>query len=445
MITLQHILPLAPLGIVTGIAILYDVADCIYSEGLSSYLCRLFRRCCCNSNLPNVPKTAHEAAEAEGYELEDHTVQTSDGHLLTLHHLVSPNAKNPSRGQPVLLQHGLCQSSMLFLIQEKQDALAYVLSDLGYDVWLGNNRGNLHSRFHVQYRADEPAFWNWAIDELALDVRANIEYICASQTMNHPQRKVVYIGHSQGAAQGLMAFSRDKELQQKVAAFIAMSPGAHVASTLPSYPMRFLAYLAGHPTVFRFIFGSQEFLPFIDTVRRFCPTALFEYQSFVMFKYLFDWNAGNWDHSRYSAFFSETPAGTSARTVAQWMQHANSGRFQMFCHGAEKNKAIYGTPKPPEYPVENITIPTAVIYGGKDSLLDHDILPEKLTNCVLHKQIDHHEHLDSIFSQDSKQFVYPDIIRVLEAHGDGAVHKEDSIGDNDAEKKTSHNESEPRY
>lgn len=347
---------------------------------------------------------------------------------------------------------------MLFLIQEKQDALAYVLSDLGYDVWLGNNRGNLHSRFHVQYRADEPAFWNWGIDELALDVRANIEYIYANAnanvntsrtttTTNHrrppqPQpQKVVYIGHSQGAAQGLMAFSRDHELEEKVAAFIAMSPGAHVASPLPSYPMRFLAYLASCPAVFRFVFGSQEFLPFIDTVRRCCPTALFEYQSFVMFKYLFDWNARNWDNSRYSAFFSETPAGTSARTVAQWMQHANSGRFRMFCHGAEKNKAMYGTPEPPEYPIEKITVPTAVIYGGKDTLLDHDILPEKLTNCVLHKQIDHHEHLDSIFSRDSKQFVYPDIVRVLEAHGDGAVRNtgnahNDNDTDNDAEKKT---------
>jgi len=399
---LQSLLSGGFLAIVTPYAVLYDVVDCIYSQGLRLFVSRMFRR------RLKPAKSAHEAAEAEGFHLKDHTVQTSDGYILTLHRLVSSTV--PFRG-PVLLQHGLYQSSMLFLINKRQDALAYILSDLGYDVWLGNNRGNIHSRQHAQYRSDEPAFWDWGVDELALDVQANVEYIAART--NQP---IFYVGHSQGATQGLIAFSLNEKLQQKVAAFIALSPGACVVSALPCYPLQFLEYLAQYPAFYHLVFGSKDFLPYIDTIRYSLPSTMFEYFSYVMFKYMFKWTDANWDLSRKSAFFSETPAGTSARTVAQWMQQPRARGFQMFCHGKEKNLELYGEPEAPEYPLEKIKIPTAVIYGGKDHLIECARLVEMLTNCVHSKRIDHHEHLDSVISRDAKQLVYPDILRVLNTH-----------------------------
>ena len=38
---------------------------------------------------------------------------------------------------------------------------AYMLADLGYDVWLGNARGNTYSRSHVNITADDPEFWKF--------------------------------------------------------------------------------------------------------------------------------------------------------------------------------------------------------------------------------------------------------------------------------------------
>ena len=38
---------------------------------------------------------------------------------------------------------------------------AYMLADLGYDVWLGNARGNTYSRSHVNMTADDPDFWKF--------------------------------------------------------------------------------------------------------------------------------------------------------------------------------------------------------------------------------------------------------------------------------------------
>jgi lysosomal acid lipase/cholesteryl ester hydrolase len=37
----------------------------------------------------------------------------------------------------------------------------YVLADAGYDVWLGNARGNTYSMKHVQFTAQGKKFWDF--------------------------------------------------------------------------------------------------------------------------------------------------------------------------------------------------------------------------------------------------------------------------------------------
>lgn len=74
-----------------------------------------------------------------GYKFELHEVQTEDGYILKLHRIPTKN-KTSIQKHPVFLMHGMGTSPSDFIQNGPEVALAYLLSDNGYDVWLGNTR-----------------------------------------------------------------------------------------------------------------------------------------------------------------------------------------------------------------------------------------------------------------------------------------------------------------
>lgn len=56
--------------------------------------------------------------------------------------------------------------------------LAFILADAGYDVWLGNARGNTYSKRHISLRHDDSEFWDFSWHEMAyFDIPAEIDYL----------------------------------------------------------------------------------------------------------------------------------------------------------------------------------------------------------------------------------------------------------------------------
>ena len=114
-----------------------EVVDIIRDAGYEVHLCLKYSRL--SLNIVRCKVEVHEAV-------------TDDGYILQLHRL-------PGHGHPVYIQHGLLCSSACWVTSGPR-SLGFVLHDLGYDVWLGNFRGNAYGRKHTHLDPDkDPKFW----------------------------------------------------------------------------------------------------------------------------------------------------------------------------------------------------------------------------------------------------------------------------------------------
>ena len=144
---------------------------------------------------------------------------------MRLFNIRAPNMKE--NAEVVFLQHGLFESADSW-VMNKETSLAFELAWKGYDVWLGNSRGNRYSRGHEFLDEFWGQYWDWTMTDMALDLDECIDKVLDETG----KKKVHYICSGHGATYMLMRISQNREvIDSKLNSIIALGPSAHLSFT----------------------------------------------------------------------------------------------------------------------------------------------------------------------------------------------------------------------
>lgn len=346
-----------------------------------------------------------ELCQIHGYEAENRIVRTRDDYLLTIQRITRPGEPRRPNGKVVYFHHGLLMSSEVWvtMVQTHQN-LPFLLYDLGYDVWMGNNRGNKYCQKHLLHSIRSEQFWNFSIDEFAMfDIPNSIDYILKESGAS----KLTYIGFSQGTAQAFASVSINPDLNRKVEQIIAISP----ATTPHGLYSRFLdILLKASPNIVYLMFSRKVLMPSVFFWQEIMYPPFFSTMIDISNYVLFNWRAHNISKLQKLCSYAHLYSTTSVRTVVHWFQIIGSKKFHMYSDTNTTPGAASIT-----YPLKSIQIPIHLIYGTTDSLVDIDVmlnqLPDKYTTA---EPVENHEHLDNIWGFDVKQKVFSHVLNYLD-------------------------------
>ncbi|CAD6194863.1 unnamed protein product [Caenorhabditis auriculariae] len=361
-----------------------------------------------------------------GYPVESHTTVTSDGYILTMHRI--PNGKNSGPNWPngkkpaVFLQHGLLGDSSHYVGNLPGQSAAYMFADAGFDVWMGNMRGNTYSKNHTSLSPKNNDFWRFSWDEMgALDLEAMIDKVLEITAHD----SLYYVGHSQGTLTMFSKLSLDNggQFSKKIKKFFAYAPVSSVKNIEGG-----LAYLAHHFSLeldaYYAIFGSGDFLPDFYVMKMVseyvCGGMKIEADTCDNFLFLIGGPESNqWNETRVPVYISQMPAGTSSQNMIHWLQMVQHGGIPMFNFGTKGNKAKYGQATPPQYDFSKIAGTQIYLYWSPDDWLadEKDILAyllPKLSSSVLieNNRLEHFNHLDFIWGLNATELIYQPTIDI---------------------------------
>lgn len=169
--------------------------------------------------------TTEERVKKYGYKFYSHEVTTEDGYQLALFQVHKGGTFVNSWAPAVLMQHGLA-SSADFWLKNGEASPALMLANQGFNVFLGNNRGNTYSRKHKSLdpdrEEDQKEFFDFSFYEMGkYDLPAIYNKIYSLTWKS----KIGYVGHSQGTTQMFSALAENHgQLRKRIQVFAALAP-----------------------------------------------------------------------------------------------------------------------------------------------------------------------------------------------------------------------------
>jgi pimeloyl-ACP methyl ester carboxylesterase len=326
---------------------------------------------------------------AKDYAFERHKVLTKDGYWLTMFRILGKKGESAQealvQSKPaVFMQHGVVDSADTFIMNDEKRAPAFMLANAGYDVWLGNTRGNKYSREHRYLDPDDDddkeEFFNYSFEEMAeFDIPAFIEHIRRETGKD----KIGVLAHSQGATSVLVKMSDDIDWWNERVAVFACLGGVtkleHTSSQLikdlanQKYVMSAIKRI-GVVELFPSNYLQNKVFSSICTMMPFICDFLIELVA--------DADTLQNNQPRVGVFMGHYPSGSSLKSFEHFAQLILSKSFRRFDYGPIQNQLIYSSPTPPLIPLQHIHNATIIQIVGT-----HDLLSPEEDNHWLRDQL----------------------------------------------------------
>ncbi|XP_075978337.1 lipase 1-like [Anticarsia gemmatalis] len=368
--------------------------------------------------LSNMPEDGRlqfpELANKYGYKCDTYNVTTDDRYILTLYNIPGDTRR------PVYLQHGFEDSADTFLLRTNTSLVAFLVEH-GYDVWLGNMRGNKYSRAHESLLPDDLQFWEFSVHEAGTyDLPAMIDFV-----LKHTgQKQLQAIGHSEGTTVFFVMGAQRPEYNDKVKLVICLSPVAYLHHSSP--PLFPLISLVGGPAASAALSVAahgdllKNSSVAVDLIKVACTQKLLSYE--VCAEGVFFTAVGR-DSEQFEPEFlpiaiGHYPCGSSVKTGAHFLQIAARKKFAQYDYGLAQNKLKYGSLEPPLYDLSKVKMKIALVVGKADTLTapkDLQLLRKQLPDVVNYHVMDWEKwnHFDMVWGKYMYVFLFNHIHEML--------------------------------
>ncbi|KAK1921163.1 Alpha/Beta hydrolase protein [Papiliotrema laurentii] len=376
-----------------------------------------------------ISKDPKDYAAQVGMDIEHQTVETDDGYYLKVHRVIDPTHKPKSDGRggfPVLILHGLFQSSGSFVTSEDRSLAFWLARNAGYQVYLGNTRG-IFDMGHRSFGRNDPRFWDWTIRELAMyDLPALVEHVCRETGYD----KIGFIGHSQGNGLAFISLSLGMcpSLGNKLSVFIALAPAVYAGPLTTGFPFTTLNRLEW--STWKRFFGVLDFIPLMRWAYDYAPAKLFAVLGYTMFAFLFSWTDANWLLRRKTKMFRFTPTPVSSASIFWW---CGKGGF------ADRKCTLDDTL---ERWFDDRFPPLSIYHGGRDYLVLAEPLIERMSekekdvNVIKITKLDKSEHCDFYWAAEAVEWAYESFVDDIEStrpkHPDELEDEDKGLDDGEA-------------
>nr|AJP06315.1 LIP1 [Pinus tabuliformis] len=347
------------------------------------------------------------------YDCHEYSTVTPDGFRLGLQRI---NSRSDS-GQkgPLLLNHGVLNGGDAWVLNSPDEfdvSPAFVLADAGYDVWIGNARTTRYSYGHEKLTEEDEAYWDWSFDELAAFDLPSMMYLVHNVT----NKKIHYIGHSQGTQSALAALSEGKliDIVNKVALLAPVAYDSHIwTPLLAGAAVLHLDQLVKMLGFNKFSTKTPQGKQYVDLI---CQEGNLDCDK----DYVTAFTGTNccFNYSKFPFYDQYETQSTSTKNLVHLAQLYRADKFQKYDYGAAENNQRYNSIYPPAYDLSKVpTQNLLLVYGGLDplaDLVDVQRLKNELSPGYKYLFKPNFAHLDFIVANNCKQQLYDEVMAFFE-------------------------------